>query len=398
MTMRRFRFRASLCSAMLAATTGCAVVHRPPITIAQLEQDAIAAARAEDVTRDSVLVRLVRRAVVRGDRTLDVLMLSGGGQNGAFGAGFLRGWQSRADARFPAFDLVTGISTGALQAPFALVGTKAAIDTLGELYREAQDRVAPKPDWWFWLRKTGGVANMKRYDRALSDMLGGTFRNELDASLRDGRQIVVATTDYDLAIGRTWLFNDVYDTTATGLTTSRSLLKAATSIPGVFPPVLLENHLHGDGGVVTNVLPLLSFTDYQRLGTMLAERGIKDVTLRVYVVMNLWSHAAPAITKPSSRKKITDRANFMLFYSHQPQTLELLDALGRAATNGVPGMRVELKMATQPSELALLPGADKLFDHAFVQKLDSLGFEKGRSAKPWDALPSAFSRPANIPK
>src|SRR6187551_3843657 len=143
MTMRSVRFRASLCSVILAVTTGCAVVHRPPITIAQLEQDAIAAARAEDVTRDSVLVRLVRRAVVRGDRTLDVLMLSGGGQNGAFGAGFLRGWQSRADARFPAFDLVTGISTGALQAPFALVGTKAAIDTLGELYREAQDRVAP---------------------------------------------------------------------------------------------------------------------------------------------------------------------------------------------------------------------------------------------------------------
>ena len=396
--MRGFRLLALRCAATLAVATGCAVIHRPPITIAQLEQDAIAAARAEEAARDSVLVRLVRRVAVRGDRTLDVLMLSGGGQNGAFGAGFLRGWQSRAEATLPSFDLVTGISTGALQAPFALVGSKAAIDTLGELYREAQERVAPKPDWWFWLRKTGGVADMKRYDKALGDMLGGTFRNELRAGLREGRQIVVATTDYDLAIGRTWLFNDVYDTTATALAATQSLLKAATSIPGVFPPVILENHVHGDGGVVTNVLPLLSFTDYQRLGTILEDRGIKDVTLRVYVVMNLWSHAAPSITKPSSRKKITDRANFMLFYSHQPQTLELLDALGRAVTNGVPGMRVEFKVATQPSELALLPGADKLFDHAFVQKLDSLGFEKGRSAKPWDALPSAFSRPANIPK
>ena len=397
--MRSFLSFASLCSAMLLAATGCAVIHRPPTTIAQLEQDAIAAARAEQATRDSVLVRLVRRAVVRGDRTLDVLMLSGGGQNGAFGAGFLRGWQARNDARLPAFDLVTGVSTGALQAPFAIVGSKAAIDTLGELYREAQDRVAPKPDWWFWLRKTGGVANMKRYDKALLDMLGGTFRNELQAGLRDGRQIVVATTDYDLAIGRTWLFNDIFDTTATALAASQSVLKAATAIPGVFPPVILpDNHVHGDGGVVTNVLPLLSFSDYQRLGTMLAERGIRDVTLRVYVVMNLWSHAKPEITKPSSRKKITDRANFMLFYSHQPQTLELLDALSRAVTTGVHGMKVEFRVATQPAELALLPGADKLFDHAFVQKLDSLGFEKGRGDKPWDALPSAFSRPATIPK
>src|SRR5436190_23359675 len=118
MTMRCGRTVALLCYAMLAIATGCAVIHRPPTTIAQLEQDAILGARAEDTLRDSVLVRLVRRAVVRGDRTLDVLMLSGGGQNGAFGAGFLRGWQSRTDARLPAFDLVTGISTGALQAPF----------------------------------------------------------------------------------------------------------------------------------------------------------------------------------------------------------------------------------------------------------------------------------------
>ena len=389
---------ASLCFALLGVTSGCAVIHRPPTTLSQLEQDAVAAAHAEDATRDSVLTRLVRRAVARGDRTLDVLMLSGGGQNGAFGAGFLRGWQARGNGRLPVFDLVTGISTGALQAPFALVGTKTAIDTLGELYREAQVRVAPKPDFWFWIRKTGGVANMKRYDKALSEMLGGMLRDELRAELRQDRQIVVATTDFDLGIGRTWSLNDVYDTTASAVVASQQVLKAATSIPGVFPPVILDKHVHGDGGVVTNVLPLLSFRDYERLAAMLAERGIRDVTLRVYVVMNLWSHASLSITKASSRKKITDRANFMLFYSHQPQTLELIDALARAVTTGVPGMKVEILLATQPSELAALPGADKLFDHAFVQKLDSLGFEKGRSAKPWDALPSAFSRPAAIPK
>ena len=394
--MRSSLFRLMLCSTV-AAVSGCAAIKRPPTTMSQLEQDAITAARAEDATRDSVLARLARRVVVRGDRTLEVLMLSGGGQNGAFGAGFLRGWQARTDARLPTFDLVTGISTGALQAPFALVGSKAAIDTLGELYREAKDRVAPTADWWFWLRKTGGVTNMKRYDQALSGMLGGMFRNELRAGLRDGRQILIATTDYDLGIGRTWSLNDVYDTTATALAATQKLLKAATSIQGVFPPVIVDNHVHGDGGVITNVLPLLSFSDYQRLATMLEKQGVRDVTMRVYVVMNLWSHAAPMITKPSSRKKITDRANAMLFYTHQPQTLELLDVLARAVSSGVPGLRVEFKVAAQPSELAVLPGADKLFDHAFVQRLDSLGYAKGRSSAPWDALPSAFSRPA-IPK
>ncbi|NBW48465.1 MAG: hypothetical protein EBR46_10170, partial [Betaproteobacteria bacterium] len=90
-------------------------------------------AQQDRATRDSIVERLVRRVVRRGDRTLDVLLLSGGGQNGAFGAGFLRGWRARSDERMPTFDLVSGISTGALQSPYALLGTPAAIDTLTAL-------------------------------------------------------------------------------------------------------------------------------------------------------------------------------------------------------------------------------------------------------------------------
>jgi hypothetical protein len=161
-------FATVLCSA-------CAAVHRPPTTLAQLERDAVTAARAERDLRDSVMARLVRRAALRTDKTIDVLMLSGGGQNGAFGAGFLRGWRERTDTPLPTFDLVTGISTGALQAPYALLGTPAALDTLGVLYRNAADRVAPTVDWWFPIRRTGGVVNTKRYDRALEQSITGRF-------------------------------------------------------------------------------------------------------------------------------------------------------------------------------------------------------------------------------
>ena len=48
------------------------------------------------------------------------LALSGGGSNGAFGAGFLNGWS--ATGRRPVFKIVTGVSTGALMAPFAFLG------------------------------------------------------------------------------------------------------------------------------------------------------------------------------------------------------------------------------------------------------------------------------------
>ena len=52
------------------------------------------------------------------------LVLSGGGQHGSFGSGFLKGMQE--SGTFPRYDIVTGVSTGALQATFALLGRENA--------------------------------------------------------------------------------------------------------------------------------------------------------------------------------------------------------------------------------------------------------------------------------
>jgi predicted acylesterase/phospholipase RssA len=382
-----------LAALIVPALAGCAAIHRPPTTLPQLALDAAMSTRAEQQLRDTVLATLVRRAARKGTRTIDVLMLSGGGQNGAFGAGFLRGWRERVDAPMPTFDLITGISTGALQAPYALLGTRAAIDTLSELYRNAADRVAPSLDWWFFFRRTGGIANTTKYDRALASSISGEFRRELRTAFAEDRQLLFGTTDFDLGIGRTWSLSQVLDSTDAGLTRTRSLLKAATAIPGIFPPVIVDSHVHGDGGVITNVLPLLTFADYERLGAMLAARGVRDVTIRVYVVMNMWAHAEPKIITPSDRKAISSRTNTMLFFAHQPQTLELLDALSRAVSANVGGLKMEFRVATLPSEQASAPGAAKLFDRAFMAQLDALGYAKARSPSPWDVLPTAYGRP-----
>ena len=69
---------------------------------------------------------------------LNVLTISGGGQNGAFGAGFLIGW--RESGRRPEFDIVTGVSTGALLATHAFLGTPADDAVLEELYTQITKR------------------------------------------------------------------------------------------------------------------------------------------------------------------------------------------------------------------------------------------------------------------
>lgn len=393
----------ALASAMTLVSS-CAAITRPPTTIAAIQRDGIAIDARHQALRDTVVERLVRRAATRGDRTVDLLMLSGGGQNGAFGTGFLRGWLQRPTDAMPRFDLVTGISTGALQAPYALLGTRSAIDTVTALYARAANSFAPSLDWWFWLRRTGGLVNTTRFDRTIAQTLDGPLRQQLDAAFANDQQIVFGTTDFDLGIGRVWSLGDqlgrsgAAGSSAAAARTQR-LLKGATAIPGIFPPVMIDGHLQADGGVIENILPLLTFDDYTRLGQRLQARGLTDVTVRVWVIMNLWTHGAPQVMKPSSRRSISSRSTSLLFYAHQPASLAALGNLARAVSDRVPGVRMQVRVAAIPSEESVSPGANALFERRFMHRLDSLGFSKAQSANPWDALNvSAFTRPDVPPR
>ena len=226
--LRRAATRA-LFHTLVFALAGCAAVHRPPTTIPALLADADGSRRAERALRDTVVARLARRAVRSADHTVNVLLLSGGGQNGAYGVGFVRGWRARTDAPMPPFDLITAISTGALQAPFILLGSTAAVDTLTSLYRNSAERIAPSIDWWFWLRKTGGLVNTTRCDASIASVVDSTFRDSLRTQFAKDRQVVFGTTDLDIGTGRTWDLGTALDGSE-GLVRTRTLLKAATSL------------------------------------------------------------------------------------------------------------------------------------------------------------------------
>jgi hypothetical protein len=384
----------------IGLVTGCAANRRPPASPAAILESRAVVNAADRRLRDTVMARLVRRVAARGDRTLDVLLLSGGGQNGAFGAGFLRGWASRPEGAMPRFDLVTGVSTGALQAPYALLGTPAALDTIRALYARAATTIAPRFDWLVLFRRTGGLVTTARYDRVLERTINGDFRAQLRQAFAEDRQLLFTTTDFDLGIGRFWSLGDELEQQAPGadgLVRTRTLLKAATAIPGIFPPVMVDGHLHADGGVVENVAPLFNDADYQALADRLQARGLatasQPVTVRLWVVMNNWSHAPVRVVPASNRGVISGRSTALLFYLHQATTLDALPALARAVIGTVPGLRLDVHIALLPNALGMAPGADALFDRAFMARLDSAGFAKARSSIPWDVAPSAYIRP-----
>ena len=387
--MRRF----AVATVLALTAAGCATIHRPATDIPTLLVDANASRSAERTLRDSVIARLARRAVARPDHTLDLLLLSGGGQNGAYGVGFVRGWRARTDAPMPQFDLITAISTGALQAPFVLLGNDAAVDTLTSLYRNAADRIAPSIDWFFWLRKTGGLANMKRYDASIAHVVDSALRDSLDKAFAQDRQVVFGTTDMDIATGRTWDLRTSLQGDS-GLVRTRSLLKAASAIPGIFPPVVYEGHVHSDGGIVSNILSLLTLDDFKAVAAKVRAAGVSGpINVRMWVIVNGWTTAVPVVMNPANRKKISGRWSSISFYMHQPQVIEGLDYLARAASAEIPGMTMRMKWTGIPSEVALEPLAATLFSKEFMRRLEELGTTRARSAEPWDSLESPYVRP-----
>lgn len=186
----------------------------------------------------------------------DVLVLSGGGTDGAFGAGILNGWSARGGR--PEFGLVTGISTGALIAPYAFLGpeydkeieqfyTNTGTDDLVDL------RV---------IRTLSGENLGVSDSRKLSEIVDRALTPELVRAIADehgkGRRLWIGTTNLDAQRPVIW---DIGAIAASGNPRARVLIRdillGSAAIPGAFPPVQIEvvaggtsyTEMHVDGGV-----------------------------------------------------------------------------------------------------------------------------------------------------
>jgi hypothetical protein len=371
--------------ALTLLVTGCAAIHRPATTVS-----ALAVVRKSEVTRarvqlDSIIERLARRTVARGDGALDKLYLSGGGQHGAYAAGFLQAWSGNSASPIPTFDLVTGVSTGALQAPLALLGTRAAYDSLAALYREAGDRFPSRIDWRFLIRRTGGVVNTKALARTISTVVDSSMRARLREAAAQDRQLVVSTTDMDLALPRLWSVGDELRAAADASPGIDRILRASAAIPGIFPPVILDGRVHSDGGVAQNFLPLLTRTDWARVAERARALGLtRPMTVRVYAVLNIMPSAPIAVMNPASRGALSSRSTVLLFWQQLPRELETLRTLAAAVSATVPGMTMEFRSLSVPQNAEELPGAGKLFDGPYMRTLLERGAARALSASPWD--------------
>jgi len=228
------------------------------------------------------------------DGIVRALVLSGGGAGGAFGAGALVGLSRRHER--PQYDLVTGVSAGALIAPFAFLGPKWDSQLTEAFTSGRGERMS-----------LGGLLAVpfgaRRRSAALSSLVDHYVTSDLIKAVAEetasGRLLWVATTDLDKEETVIW---DLGAIAARGGEPARKLFRdvlvASASIPGVFDPVLIHvqeagvsyDEMHVDGSASTSLFVAPVAASF----ALLDQHSLDGA--RVYVLINGQIIDAPATT------------------------------------------------------------------------------------------------------
>lgn len=384
--IRRTLLSVALLGALMLA--GCGTLARPdgplriaPESLIRVNDPRI---RSDDTQKIQALADEIEGRLGRAGGHETILALSGGGANGAYGAGVVVGWTARGDR--PQFDVVTGVSTGALAAPFAFLG----------------------PDWDDELREayvgggTNGLLSARTFAAFAAPSLFSSrvLRNLVDENVTPellrqiaiehakGRRLLVATTDLDTQETVIWDMGVLATQgDADALTLFRDVLVASASIPGIFPPVLIAGvtkdgqvvqDMHVDGGVNT---PFLAIPEDLLLWTNPSHNRADSA---LYVIVNGQVGRNNGVT-PGRIDGILART-----YDSMSKASLRLSLAATAAFGARNGMRVE--MSAIPDNVTV---SSLKFDTATMQALFELGRARSAAGEAWASV-SPSGRPGPL--
>jgi predicted acylesterase/phospholipase RssA len=380
-----------LCISSVLSLIGCSGLVRrdaPPLSY----RDAVPAGFSEDVmyvddrgqgaeARSTPVLWDMHPAIA--DAPINVLALSGGGSGVAFGAGAIVGW-TRAGTR-PEFQIVTGVSAGALLAAYAFLGPSWDA-TISQAFSGAGTQHLFQARWIGALVGASvyrGEPLAKLVDQCVTDRL----LRAVAAESAKGRLLLVATTDLDR--GRTVIWNLGRIAAVGGEPARRlfrDLLVASASIPGVFPPVLIRvqrsgvefDEMHVDGGTTAPLFIAPGFA---------AVTPGRDSPLRgsnVYVIVNGRLHGQASTTRVrtvSIVRRGVDAA---------------LDSRSRAAVEAAVSLSNQIGMTLQVTEIP--------DDYPYTGSLDvrpsnmaalfDFGFRCASRQELWGSAAQALAQPS----
>jgi hypothetical protein len=311
--------------------------------------------------------------------TVNYLAISGGGSDGAFGAGLLVGW-SETGSR-PRFDVVTGISTGALTAPFAFLGSDYDAQ-LKEVYTTYGENALVRHRPLLLAVTDASIASNAPMVALIEHYVSFEFLAAVAREYRKGRRLLIGTTHLDAQRPVIW---DMGAIAARGdqaaIELFRNVILASVSVPGIFPPVLISvaqggryyDEMHVDGGVVSQVFLFPTQFDPRSLDKRLG----RSPTRRLFVIRNGRLGAEWETVEPSLLK-IAGRSLSSLIKYQGRGDLDRMYFESRS-------YNVEFNLASIPDsfmEKELAP-----FDLTYMKALFEAGYASGRSGYRWRKKP-----------
>ncbi len=329
------------------------------------------------------------RAYQRGGRPrINILVLSGGGDNGAYGAGLLNGWSDRGTR--PQFDIVTGVSTGALTAPFAFLGARYD-RVMKDVY------TAYNADDYFDARPLQGLlggsslADVAPLYRLISYYANDALIDAVAREHRKGRRLLVQTTNLDAQRPVIWDMGAIAGyRSAKARELFRRVLLASASIPAIFPPVQIRvradgrdyEEMHVDGGTVSQQAGLSDWIF--RTHDLVKASGLRPVRT-IYIVRNNtvspeWESVDNNVLTIAARASSTA----IKYQGNADLYMDYLAARERGA---------EFRATAIGDDFGVKYVGP--FNRKYMNQLYSYGYAKGRHGSPWQNSPTRLLKAAS---
>ncbi|MFO0859557.1 MAG: patatin-like phospholipase family protein [Phycisphaerales bacterium] len=382
----------------MAILSGCAT-ERPKLTeqqLADLRMETLEQIRTDQVIAASKFVKRMKaeqdayeEAAARGEHppepVFNVLVISGGGDWGAFGAGVLKGWgHVTGDRARPQFDVVTGVSTGALIAPFAFLGTDGDYEQICELYRNPKQDWVQLKDWFFFLPWRESFTTTKGLRRDVEKALNRAAIERIAAGSKEQRSLIIGTTNLDFGINRPFALGEICEkAVVTGHDEPvYDVLMASSAVPAAFPPQVIDGSLYVDGGTTANMLAGANIRSEKSLVGMwkktFPSRPMSKV--RIWVIVNNQMADVPKIVSPTWPSITGESLTTMTRFSNIA-SMRLLDYQVELLRK-VDGLDVEYFYIAVPDSFRVpVEGA---FKEETMRALSDLGYQLGSNGSSWN--------------
>lgn len=317
---------------------------------------------------------------------MSYLALSGGSNNGAYGAGVLYGWTGSGTR--PEFAVVTGVSTGALIAPFAFLGSQYDEVIRREYTTVRSENIFTGGLWTVLRGVTGGMALVDNSPlrQRIDEIITPKIFAEIAAEHRKGRRLLIITTNMEAQRGVIWSIGSIANSGTPGaLELFKKILLASAAVPGLFEPVLIDvtvggqdyQEIHADGGVTSQVFlfPLKS-TRVDR-DAFVAAKIRRDL----YVIRN--GKIAPEYEelKPAALSLSQRSVETLIKYQGIGDLYRIYAGAMRDGMN--------FHVTYIPSTFNEQPM--ELFDPAYMSKLFDLGYQRMRKDNLWETTPPGMA-------